>query len=713
MPDSASSVSRLAKKEGWTSRTRQQVGGGLEYHVTNLPPAARKQLATTTAPSATDNQQAGKTAARKNQISQSLDLATDARKKQAGLAAMAVLSGEPKARATARLEILGALDRYQSITGINISTARKLFAATYNEGGIAVSTRTQDIISDISARSLDRWAGALTKNGAAALAGDYGNRTGSSKIDQDPELKDFVLGMITERPHCSPKQVLTAIKARFNSDKAPAIRSLQRWMNRWKEDNAELFTAVSNPDAWKNKYMYAFGDASGDIARLNQRWEFDSTPADIMLTDGRHNIIGVIDVYSRRVKMVVSRTSKASAVASLIRHTILEWGVPEEAKTDNGADYVSEHIKRVFTGLEVTQTLCTPYQAWEKPHIERFFHTFSHGLLELVNGYIGHNVEDRNAIESRRSFADRLLDRNQVVDINLTADELQTYCDRWVTDLYHHEPHAGLNGKTPFEITAASTDQIRAISNQRALDLLLAEAPTNKGIRTVGKKGIRVDSGLYIAIELGRYSGEQVAVRYDPEDYGVIYVYSLDGTFICLAEDPTVTGANRKEIAAIAKTRQREAVQKKRKELKRIATKQNVRDIAEEVLNHAHSAHNVTAFPQPTTPHQSAGMEAAAEAALANQIPSKHTATPVDDQAHQASVAQFEQAEQANQAEIVNHDDDRRRYAHWLRLDRRVQAQHSLKPAEWEFHTTYKQTTEHQSMRKFFSAFDLTADDFQ
>lgn len=623
---------------------------------------------------------------------------------------MAGLSGDRKARASARLEILGALDNYQEITNINISTARKLFADTYNQGGISVSTRTRNTVADISARSLDRWASTLAQKGAAALAGDYGNRTGSSTIDQNPELKAFVLGMITERPHCTPKQLLTAIKARFNDLNPPSIRSLQRWMNRWKEDNAELFTAVSNPDAWKNKYMYAFGDASGDIHRLNQRWEFDSTPADIMLTDGRHNIIGVIDVYSRRVKLVISRTSKASAVASLIRHTILEWGVPEEAKTDNGADYVSEHIKRVFIGLDVTQTLCTPYQAWEKPHIERFFHTFSHGLLELVNGYIGHNVAERSAIESRRSFADRLLDRNQVVDINLTADELQTYCDRWITDLYHHQPHAGLNNKTPFQVTAASIDQVRAISNERALDLLLAEAPSKRGIRTVGKKGIRVDSGLYIAAELFSHSGEQVAVRYDPEDFGLIYVYTLDGTFICLAEDPTVTGANRKDIAAIAKTRQRESIQQQRKELKKLSKIHNVRDIAEEILTHANSANNVTAFPQPTTPHQSSGMAAAAEAALANQVPTTITATPVDPQAHQATVAEFQQADQA---EILNHDDDRHRYAHWLRLQHRVTAKRSLKPAEWEFYSSYQHTPEHQSMRDFFRAFDLTADDFK
>ncbi len=44
-----------------------------------------------------------------------------------------------------------------------------------------------------------------------------------------------------------------------------------------------------------------------------------------MLSDGqRHVIVGVIDVFTRRMKLLVSRTSSAAAVAALLRRTLLE-----------------------------------------------------------------------------------------------------------------------------------------------------------------------------------------------------------------------------------------------------------------------------------------------------------------------------------------------------------------------------------------------------
>ena len=44
------------------------------------------------------------------------------------------------------------------------------------------------------------------------------------------------------------------------------------------------------------------------------------------------------------------------------------------------------------------------YSGWEKPHIERFFRTLSHGLIELLPAYIGHCVADRQVIEARKEL---------------------------------------------------------------------------------------------------------------------------------------------------------------------------------------------------------------------------------------------------------------------------------------------------------------------
>ena len=70
--------------------------------------------------------------------------------------------------------------------------------------------------------------------------------------------------------------------------------------------------------------------------------------ADALLEDGRHSILAVIDLYTRRAQLHVSKTSRAAAVAHVTQKALLAWGVPAIAKTDNGQDYVSNQINRIF-----------------------------------------------------------------------------------------------------------------------------------------------------------------------------------------------------------------------------------------------------------------------------------------------------------------------------------------------------------------------------
>ena len=94
-----------------------------------------------------------------------------------------------------------------------------------------------------------------------------------------------------------------------------------------------------------------------------------------------------------------------------------------------------------------------------------------------------------------------------------------------------------------------ATGPVRRVHDERALDALLAE-PAGGGWRTVRKAGVRLDNADYIAGELGLLVGERVGIRRDPADPDQIFVYREDGTFICVAEDPGRTGADRAAIAA-------------------------------------------------------------------------------------------------------------------------------------------------------------------
>lgn len=487
-------------KEEWQPEAERGKGGAHLFKLDNLPMRDGDRLkirrhiaANQPAPSCN----AGAIAGKKLAIAAQTQQQATQRDIETGLAATLTLHPREKQRDQDRSSILADWKNYQQLSGQAIKKSMDSYAIYYNAGQRQGMENIHQRIPKISSRTLYRWHQTIQKKGH--LGAEFGKRKGSGKIDSQPELKEFVVAMMTVYPHSKSSQGIKALRAKFKDRpdiSLPSQGRLNAWMNTWKEANAQLFSAVTNPDEWKNKYMAAFGSMSEHIVRLNQLWEFDGTPADIMFTDGRHSINGVIDVYSRRAKMYVTPTAKSTAVAAIIRAALLDWGVPEVAKTDNGSDYTSYHITRVIADLQIEQDLCQPFCPWEKPHVERFFRTFAHDLVELLPGFIGHSVADRKAIEARKTFSDRLFKKDAVIEVNMTAAEFQKFADDWCNNIYHHNKHSEL-GKTPFQMFAEWKQPIKKISNERALDLLLAPAATKKGdgICTVTKgKAITIKS---------------------------------------------------------------------------------------------------------------------------------------------------------------------------------------------------------------------------
>ena len=98
---------------------------------------------------------------------------------------------------------------------------------------------------------------------------------------------------------------------------------------------------------------------------------------------------------------------------------------------------------------------------------------------------------------------------------------------------------------------------------------------------------------------------------------GRIYVYDIDGEFVCIAEDPAITGVSRTEVALQAKEIQKRVVQERRRELKKATAAVKERDVAKQILEHRAAqarAEKVTPFPRPEKEHTSTGLSAAASA---------------------------------------------------------------------------------------------------
>ena len=168
-------------------------------------------------------------------------------------------------------------------------------------------------------------------------------RTGRpSAIDANPAWRGELAALLLEfGAHLTAAQARKVLIAHCGS--APSrLRSLRRWIAAWRVEHAPELSAVTNPDRHRSHRLPAFGRRDAGVHRLNQVWELDSTLCDVVCLDGhRHALCAAVDVWSRRARFLVVPTSRATAIAALLRRCMLEWGVPETVRTDEGADYTS------------------------------------------------------------------------------------------------------------------------------------------------------------------------------------------------------------------------------------------------------------------------------------------------------------------------------------------------------------------------------------
>jgi len=770
LPGTKSASIRRAAREGWKCREKIIFGGkAFEYHVSSLPQSAREVLSALAPDGATadftpphpnplprgEREKRGRT--RRSAPTQTgrgsgvgatgrsplhgreghggggqargvapteAGAALGARpareapaSRAAGLAGFEGLPEARKREALAKLELLEACQEFIDRAGIkNRRRGAEQFCVLCKLGQIQVSGEAAKAARrggerSLSWASLERWRRAYAEKGLRGLVNGY-HSPSRSTVPED--VQAFIAGLITQFPHIKPKRILEAVEARFweRADR-PSEAAIRRWVQRFRAENEGLLLYLADPEAWKSKRQWALGDASENATALNQVWEMDSTKTDVMLLDGRHTIIGNIDVWSRRLRMLVAPTSKGAHVAALIRRCLLDWGVPETIKTDNGQDYVSRYLTAVIDNLGIEQVLCPPFTPEAKPHIERAFRTFAHGFEELLPGYIGHSVAERKAIEGRKSFADRIMKRGgEPIAVSMTAAEMQEFCDRWTAAIYDQNRHEGL-GMSPAAKAREWTGRVRRVEDERALDMLLM-TPADGEWRTVHKKGVKVEGAWFISADLPE-PRSRVRVLLDPTDYGAVYVYGADGSFAGRAVNPERTGIDRQEVATRAKEAQKAALRAGVKRLKKVAKEAGAAAIHEEILAHREARVTASAAAHRSESYTTQALEEARRAAA---LRDGDAPWPEEDEEMRAARARIE-AEMAAEAEsraagrrrkVEPISTPQRDYARWVELDGRHRQGLALSEKEARFYKSFAGTPDWLAMRKMeedFGAFYL------
>ncbi|UDL90345.1 transposase family protein [Mesorhizobium sp. PAMC28654] len=609
MPASESAVIRLAGRSEWDgsalARKRPGRGGATEYHLSLFPVLAQ-------------------VAYQQKHIVIELPVKPAKAAPDAGLTARAQLERD------ARLAIVAVFERFSRTLKLGYATRVQVFTDKYNAGSLNIEPWAREIIPNLSKRSLARWQSQKRDGKVNALAHDPAQArkgTGILETANDGAVSAFMLALLGHQPHLSGHHVRTMCRSEFGDTvkvvskgveteiPMPPVRTFQHALKGLKEKHKVELLKLTNPDRYRSHMAPAGVGMLRHVTDPNQLWQIDASPVDALCIDGRHAVYACIDIATRRTVWLLSRTPRASAVALLIRKAILEWGVPDVVKTDNGSDFVAKDTQRLFASLGIEAETSDAYSPEQKGHVERVIKTFQHDMATLLPGFVGHSVTDRKAIESRKSFAQRLgEDDASVFGVTLTGPQLQDHVDEWASVVYQHRPHAGLKNATPFATALASTKPVRKV-DERALDLLLMPVAGSDGQRIVTKLGIRIDGHHYMTPAI--LPGTAVFVRQDPNDAGRAYAFAQDGAeFLGDAICPELSGIHPETLVRAAKEMRNELVEEKTRDLKadmkRIAKGVPLIERALEVARR--DAPNVIPLPKRDHVHSTPQISAAIEA---------------------------------------------------------------------------------------------------
>ena len=614
LPGSARGVAKRAATECWAKkktavRPRSGKGGGLEFSIELLPDEARAELLRREAvPGAS---------------APVIPLHRDDN-----------LTGAERERRDARLFVLGAFEEFIRANHMTVRDGLVVFCDAWATGAVAAPEWVRKIVPSTSRPALVRWRAIRRDQGDDALGHDGRGRPAAL----DPEQQMLVLAHKARQSFLSADQLRNVIADRFGD--APDERTVRRHVAALEAGHRNELMSIRDPDGYRSKIEIAATNATFS-AGLNDLWEIDASPADVMLRGKRrHSVYVCLDIWSRRKKILVTQTPRAAAVALLLRKCILDWGVPARLKTDNGSDFVAKATTRLLTALGIAHEISPPYDPKSKGSVERAIGTFQRGLA-MCPGFIGHSVADRKVIESRKAFSKRLgMKEEDIFEVEMDLPEFQTWCDSWSDRIYGQKRHSAIR-TTPMLKASSWQGEIKRLTHPDALNVLLAPVAGGKGdgVRTVAKQGIKIGCEYYMTS--AAWPGEEVLVRMDPADLGRAIVFALDGeTFLGEAICAPLAGLDPVTVAmqvkAAQKEHEKEATATIRKEMRKIGP----RDVMEAALRQADKrASTVAYFERPATSYSTPALDAAAAAAGHQQPPREYS--PEEQQRAAAPVVQI------------------------------------------------------------------------
>lgn len=194
------------------------------------------------------------------------------------------------------------------------------------------------------------------------------------------------------------------------------------------------------------------------------------------------------------------------------------WGKMAALHCDNGKDFRGAMLRQACQQYGIELLFRPVRQPHYGGHIERLMGTFAREIHTLP-GTTFANPGERKGYDSEKNSA-------------LTISELELWLARYIVEIYHQKPHAGLDGRTPISvyeegITRRGLPQICTAEERLRLDFMPLEQ------RAVTVNGVIVDKISYFHdvlrpwINAKEKNGHRrrFVVRRDPRDISVVHFF--------------------------------------------------------------------------------------------------------------------------------------------------------------------------------------------
>jgi hypothetical protein len=525
-------INERAASEGWALRTgkwdeplarpRTARGGGLEYHISVLPAAARVALAAM------------------------------------GIAVVADIVDPPASAALTGAALTGAAQLWRWFDGasdkVKTEAARRMTAIgeieTYEAAGLTRSAAVATVaaMSAIGASTLWSWLGLIEGVAASDRLAYLAPRRAGGGASAEVEASCWqVLLSDYLRPE---KPTFTECYRRMVRDYAaprgiavPIERTLRRKLERVdgrliiaRREGAEALRRSIPAQERSVMELHALEAVNIDGHKFDVfvRWEDGRI--------GRPMMVALQDIYSRKiVAHRIDESENALVTRLTFADLFRDYGIPKHCLLDNGRAFASKLITGgaksrfrfkikaeeptgILTALGIHIHWATPYRGQSKP-IERAFRDLCDTIAKhpaLAGAYTGNRPDAKP--ENYGSKAIPIADFRAVCAAGIAAHNARPG--------RRTETAQGRSFDDVFAASYAVAPIGKATPEQLRLALLTAEERTCD--RDTGV--VTLEGNRYHAAELRDHTGKRVTLRFDPDDlHGAVHVYDRAGMFICTA----------------------------------------------------------------------------------------------------------------------------------------------------------------------------------